>query len=212
VWSFLVALLLGAGIARSAPTDDQAPPRSGRWIVACGCLVIACFALGAPHPPNVWDFGSERQSAEETALAAWLRENAPPQAMLVTPPFPPTWLQPKTGHPVLFDMMTLLSMTYFPAEADPVARIVRDLYDVDYTRPADVDALRGPDGMLRPSSPVWLRAWPARSCEAWREIGARWRFGYVLSPHETALRLPAVWSGRAWTLYEVPAACAAKAT
>jgi hypothetical protein len=97
--------------------------------------------------------------------------------------------------------------------AEPEARLVRDLFGVDYTDPAAVDALRGPDGMLRPSSPVWLRAWPERSCAAWREFGGRWAVAYVLSPHATRLRLPDVWSGPSWTLYEIPrdaAGCAAR--
>jgi hypothetical protein len=207
VWGFALAFAGAAVLAAGLRPDARIAPSRARLLVA-GCAAVASLALRGPHPPNLWDFGSERQSAEETALAAWLHEHAPPHAMLVTPPFPPTWLQPKTGHPVLFDMMTLLSMTYFPAEAEPVARLVRDLYDVDYSSPRAVDALRGPDGMLRPSSPVWLRGWGERPCATWREIAARWDFAFVLAPHETALRLPAVWSGRTWTLYEVPARCA----
>jgi hypothetical protein len=206
VWGYALALAGAGALATGLRPDARIVPSRAR-LLAASSAAVACLALRGPHPPNLWDFGSERESAEETALAAWLRDHAPPAAMLVTPPFPPTWMQPKTGHPVLFDMMTLLSMTYFPAEAEPVARLVRDLYDVDYTRPSAVEALRGPDGMLRPSSPVWLRTWSERPCDTWREIGTRWSFALVLAPHETALRLPAVWSGRTWTLYTIPPTC-----
>jgi hypothetical protein len=206
VWGFGLGVA-GAAILAAGLRPDARVTQARARLLAAGCAAVASLALRGPHPPNLWDFGSERQSAEEGALATWLHEHAPPRAMIVTPPFPPTWLEPKTGHPVLFDMMTLLSMTYFPAEAEPVARLVRDVYDVDYANPSAVDALRGPDGMLRPSSPVWLRTWATRPCETWREIGGRWSFAYVLAPREVALQLPGVWSGRTWTLYEVPAAC-----
>lgn len=176
--------------------------------IAVGCTAVAAIAIVGPHRASIWDFGSERMSAEERALGGWLARNAPPRTMLVTPPFPPTWLQPKTGHPVLVDTITLLTLPYFPREAEPIGRLLRDVYDIDYADPSAIAALEGPDGMLRPSSPAWTRTWRARSCETWREIAARWTFSYVLSLHETPLRLPAVWSGPTWTLYEVPGTCA----
>jgi hypothetical protein len=204
IWGFVLAL--APTLALSAmPLRARGLEHAG-GVLAVTCLLVALVALRGPHFANAWDIGSERQSAEETALGAWLHEHARPHAMLLAAPFPPTWLQPKTGHPVLFDMITLLSMTYFPREAEPVARLVGDVFDVDYADPAAVDSLLGPDGMLRPSSPVWLRTWGGRSCATWYELGTRWGFDFVLAPRAMRLRLQAPWSGSTWTLYEIPRA------
>lgn len=206
VWAFVAGLVPALTIAAVvAPAGRVAPPLGA--LAAAACLTVAVVAVRGPHAANAWDFGSERQTAEETSLAAWLRGNAPPRAMLLVAPFPPSWLAPKTGHPVLFDMITLLAMTYFPRQTEPVTRLVRDVFAIDYADPAALAPLLGPDGLLRPSSPVWLRTWPARSCEEWRAIGTRWGFDLVLAPHATRLRLESPWSGPTWTLYRIPARC-----
>jgi hypothetical protein len=206
VWAFVAghvpALVAGVTLRPSR----RVAPGLGAFVAAT-CVLIAAVALRGPHAANVWDFGSERQSAEETALAEWLRANAPPRTMLLVAPFPPTWLEPKTGHPVLFDTMTWVILPYVPYEAEPIARLARDLFEIDYADPDAVAALTGPDGMLRPSSPVWLRAWPERSCDGWRELGTRYGFDLVLAPRATRLRLEAPWSGPTWTLYRIPATC-----
>src|SRR5262249_19840868 len=123
------------------------------------------------------------------------------------PLWPPSWLQGKTGHPVLVDTMTLANMAYFPGTAGVVGRIVRDVYGVDYADPASVQPLLGPDGMLRPTSPVWLAAWESSDCQGWRTLANRYDFRLVWSERAHPVRLPVVWSGVRWALHRVPDAC-----
>jgi hypothetical protein len=141
-----------------------------------------------------------------------LRDNAPSDAMLVAPLYPPTWLQPKTGHPVLVDSMMLANMPYFPATAGPIGRLVRDVYGIDYADPDAVRALRGPDGMLRPTASAWTAAWEARPCEEWRRLADRYGFRHVWAPRAHPVRLPVAFGARQWALHRVPDACAAQAT
>jgi len=211
VGTFGLTLAIGALASAFVPAArDVGPGLAGGLAVACA--ITAMVAIRGPHPANVWDFGEERTSAEEAELSTWLAAHTPPRAMILAAPFPVIWLQAKTGHPVLLDMNTLLSMTYFPSHAEPVARLVRELFAVDYADPVGIDALLGPDRMLRPTSPVWLRTWGERPCATWRELGTRWGFDLVLAPRTQPLRLPPAWSGPTWSLYEIPrdpAACAA---
>jgi hypothetical protein len=127
--------------------------------------------------------------------------------MLVTPLWPPTWLQGKTGHPVLLDTMTLANMAYFPATASVMGHLVRDVFGVDFADASAVERLRGPDGMLRPTSPAWLAAWEARGCDEWRAIGSRYGFGYVWAERAHPVRLPVAWRGERWALHLVPETC-----
>jgi hypothetical protein len=206
VWAFVAGLVPAFVAAFFLPPARRVAPVLGA-AVAAASLIIAAVAVRDPHFASVWDFGSGRETAEEAALATWLDANVPPRAMLLVPPFPPTWLEAKTGHPVLLDTMTLVTMSYVPELVGPIARLVRDVFEIDYADPAAIAALSGPDGMLRPSSPAWLRAWPERPCATWRELGTRYGFDLVLAPRGTPLRLESPWSGPTWTLYRIPATC-----
>jgi len=210
-WSFGLAFVAATATSALLP-PTRAVRRGLAGGLAVACIVTAILAERGPHAANVWDFGEERQSAEETELADWLRAHPPPHAMILTPPFPVIWLQPKTGHPPLVDMNTLLAMTYFRSQTEPVTRLVREVFEIDYADPTALATFLGPDGMLRPSSPVWIRTWGERPCVRWREIGTRYGFDLVLVPRATTLRLGRVWAGPKWALYEIPrdpAACAA---
>ncbi len=198
-------LALAAVAARAL---GAAPPgRVAQSALAAACVVAALASLRGPHIPNEWEAGSERMSADERGLATWLAANAAPGDMLVAPLFPPSWLQPKTGHPVLEDTMTLANMAYFPETASASARIVRDLFGIDYADPASIRALRGPDGMLRPTSPAWVAAWQARDCAGWRTLGERYGFHWVWADRAHPVRLPVAWTGARWALHRVPPSC-----
>jgi hypothetical protein len=206
---------LGIGVVVAAVANAVVPDADGlarlRGVITAACVIVGLAALRAPHVPNQWDAGSERASADERGLAAWLATGAPADAMLVTPLWPPTWLQGKTGHPVLLDTMTLANMAYFPATASVVGHIVRDVFGVDFADAAAVERLRGPDGMLRPTSPAWLAAWEARGCDEWRAIGSRYGFRYVWAERAHPVGLPVAWRGERWALHVVPETCATTA-
>jgi hypothetical protein len=181
-------------------------------VTAVACVVAALVAVRGPHVANGWDQGSERISPEESRLAAWLDANAGPDEPLLTPLWPPTQLQPKTGHPILIDAVTLLTMPYMPSLAPPLGVMVRELFGVDYARPETLRPLLGPDGTIRPTSDVWLAAWRARTCAEWVALGTRYGTRLVLAPPGERLDLPSVLQGERLTLHTIPATAAACAT
>jgi hypothetical protein len=209
--AFLAATIAAAGLGIAVRVDARASG-AAQAALAAACVAAALAASRGPHVPNAWDAGSERPSADERALAGWLREHVPRDALLVAPLYPPTWIQAKTGHPVLVDTMTLANVPYFPATASAVGRLVRDVFGIDYADPDAVRALRGPDGMLRPTSPAWTAAWAARPCDGWRRLADRYGFRHVWAPRTHPVRLPVAWSGTDWALHHVPDSCAAQAT
>jgi hypothetical protein len=187
-----------AGLASRA----ERPIGSGPDVaLATACVLAALVALHDPHLANAWDMGVERESADDAALGAWLAAHAEPGAMLVAPLIPQTLLAPKTGHPVLMDVVTMTNMAYVPATAGAIGRIVRDLYDVDYASP-DAGASRGPDGMLRPTSPVWMEAWARRAASTGRRPPPLRRAPRRRAGRRT-VELPTVWTGAAWRLYAI---------
>jgi hypothetical protein len=188
--------LTGGRLARARGTAETA--------LAALCILAVAASLPAPHFTSFTEAGSERVSPYERTLAGWLKDHAEPGDMILSPLWPPTLLQAKTGHPVLVDIMTLMSMTYVPEVAPAVGVLVRDVFGIDYTRPDQLERLVGPDGMLRPTSPVWLAAWEKRTCEDWDRLAGRYGFRWVLAPRRIPLALPAALPGPTWTLYAVP--------
>lgn len=208
IWAFAAALVLAAGWLGLMGRVVGGRARWPAPALAAACLVAALASVRGPHVANGWDQGSERTSPEEARLAAWLDANAAPGEMLLAPLWPPTLLQAKTGHPVLLDGVTLLTMTYMPALAPPLGVMVRDLFGIDYARPDSLRPLLAADGTLRPTSAEWLAAWRARDCPAWVALGARYGVRLVLAPTAEPLRLPAVLDGPTWTLRAIPATVA----
>ncbi len=212
VGAFVAGLAAGAVGLRLAPHVPWLGWLSRDRVLAAAVVVAAVVGLRGPYVANGWDAGSERMSAWDARLAAWLATNATPGEPLLTPVWPPTALQAKTGHPVLIDSLTLLTMTYMPPLAAPIGTMVRDLFGIDYADPARLRDVVDAEGLLRPANPAWLAAWAVRSCPDWVRLGARYGVHLVLSPHATPLHLPAQLTGDAWTLYAIPAAdggCAA---
>ncbi len=199
-WIFGAGIGLGAAAVAARVRLPAIEP-----VAAAACVVAALVAVRGPHVANGWDQGSERISPEEARLAAWLDANAGRDELLLTPLWPPTQLQPKTGHPVLIDGVTLLTMTYMPSLAPSLGVMVRDFFGVDYARPETLRPLLGPDGTLRPTSEVWLAAWRARTCAEWVALGARYGVRLVLAPTGERLDLPRALDGERLTLHTIPA-------
>jgi hypothetical protein len=88
--------------------------------------------------------------------------------------------------------------------APPVNLIVRDLYGIDYTNGDQIRRIVNADGMLRPTSSVWLDAWKNRSEADWQQLGQKYGFRLVIAPKSTPLDLPAALRGPVWTLHVVP--------
>jgi hypothetical protein len=184
-------------------------------VLAAAVVVAAIVGLRGPYVANGWDAGSDRMSPWDARLAAWLAANATPGEPLLTPVWPPTALQAKTGHPVLIDSLTLLTMTYMPPLAPPIGTMVRELFGIDYADAAQMRRIVDAEGFLRPANPAWLAAWTARDCPEWVSLGARYGVRLVLSPHAAALHLPPRLASDAWTLYAIPTtsdACPASGT
>jgi hypothetical protein len=186
--------------------------RDSRWaapLLACSCAVTAGVALRGDFIPNNWDAAGNRwyaESAFDRTLNRWLAQNAQPAEILLAPVWPRSAFQVSTGHPILIDIDTLMTMTYMHSMAPAVNVLVRDLFAIDFADREFMRRVVGADGMLRPTSPVWLESWKARTEEEWRGLGTKYQFRLVLSPKSTPLNLPVAIEGPVWTLYTVPAA------
>ena len=204
-WSFMAGVAGGAAVvaaARAVASGARIEQAGLGTAVVLACVVATGISLRGPYVANQWDAWEERTSPYERELSDWLAAHAAPNELLLTPLLPPLMLQPKVGHPVLLDPGALLTMTYMRSLATPVAHIVRDVFDIDYTRPDSLAPLLDADGHL--PTTAWLQAWPRRTCSAWIELRRRFQMRLVLTPKNVPLDLLPALPGVEWTLYEIP--------
>ena len=175
--------------------------------LAVCCLTTAALATPGEHIPNNWDATEGRWDTEsefDRALNQWLAENTSSNEMLLVAVWPRSAFQVVTGHPTMIDIDTLMMVTYMKSLAPAVNLLVRDIFNIDYTDRAQLERIVNEDGMLRPTSSVWLEAWKNRSQAGWRQLGQKYRVRVVLAPKSTPLDLPIVLRGPVWTVYVIP--------
>ena len=80
-----------------------------------------------------------------------------------------------------------------------MARILRDVYDIDFFNPPDEAHGVG----VIPSS-YNRRIWEAYSQERWQEIRRKYNVSQVMTYNDWTLRLPIVAQNARYLLYEIP--------
>jgi hypothetical protein len=204
-------LLVGGASAAYKLTFSKFLPDVSSWnpylriALFSVCILTAAVNLSGQDSPK-WTSDPLRWeviSPYDRKLAEWLGKNAEPNELILSPIYPDTELQSKTGHPVLMEQETLWGMTYIPAVAANVGLMAQDLYGVDYS---DHNRLlkTGLNGYLPIYSPIWLDAWKHRTLEQWQALAQKYTFRLVLSPTKIKLDLPVALPGRFWTLYIIP--------
>jgi hypothetical protein len=103
-----------------------------------------------------------------------------------------------TRRPVLLDGGALDFLTYAPAGAPAVERILRDVYGIDFFNPPD-EARRTAAIPHRFNKPVWER-YPRVK---WQEIGQTFGVSQVLTRADWSLDLPIATENRFWKLYRI---------
>ena len=103
-----------------------------------------------------------------------------------------------TRRPVLLDGGALDFLTYAPAGAPAVERILRDVYGIDFFNPPD-EARRTAAIPHRFNKPVWER-YPRGK---WQEIGHAFGVSQVLTRADWSLDLPIATENRFWKLYRI---------
>lgn len=200
--------VVGIGLARWAtrawaPRVAAAEPAA--WLlVAVSLVVVATVALPGRIQDRVggrhtrWD----RISADDVEMRSWLRENAQPDELVLAFTLPRAEMQVKTGHPVVLELETLWIMTYMPTLAPAIARMTRDLYGVDYSRPETLATLCE-DGLVGGYCEVWADVWKERPASEWRALSSHYGFRLVVSPNHVPLALTPVVAGTRFTLYRM---------
>lgn len=206
-WGIGVATFLALALAsrvRAGAGSTRALPRLATTALVGAMVVSAAITLPGRRADRLaprfvrWDMMSEN----DRAIDRWLEENARPDEMVLAGFLPRSELQLKTGQPVLFEMKTMWMMNYMPGLAPVIAKMVKDLYGVDY---ADPQHLRGlcRDGRVSIWCDVWDRHWAARTRTEWEELGRRYGFRLVVNETRVPLDLPVAYAGERWTLYSL---------
>ncbi len=174
-----------------------------RKLLPISLLLVALASVSAT-PLLQEDKGytrGEMMSAFDRELADWLSENARAGELLLPNILPVSHFMAKTGHPILFDLGTRDTVRYMPELAPAIGMMVRDLYGVDYTDTAWLEANSPPDRVdLRPLAD----SWDGRSLGEWQRLGKKYNFRLVITTRTRALDLPVMLEGDKWILYGIP--------
>jgi hypothetical protein len=108
-------------------------------------------------------------------------------------------VQLRTRRPVVLDGGGLDGLPYALAGGPGMARILRDIYDIDFFNPpAEARGI----GMI--PSAYNRRIWEAYSQDRWQEIRRKYNVTHVMTYNDWALRLPIVAQNARYLLYEIP--------
>ena len=108
-------------------------------------------------------------------------------------------VQLRTRRPVVLDGGGLDGLPYALAGGPEMARILRDIYDIDFFNPP---AEAHGTGVI-PSS-YNRRMWETYSQERWQEIRRKYNVSQVMTYNNWTLRLPIVAQNARYLLYEIP--------
>lgn len=108
------------------------------------------------------------------------------------------FIQMRTRRPVLLNGEGLDSLPYFPETGPEMARILREVYGVDFFNPPAEMGRRG--GLAKQTGrALWERRTPAE----WRTLAERFDVHQVLTYGDWLLQLPASARSAEYTLYEI---------
>jgi hypothetical protein len=108
-------------------------------------------------------------------------------------------IQLRIRRPVLLDGGGLDALPYTLEAAPAMARILKDVYGVDFFNPPA--EARGQGSVPMEANRV---TWEGYSTERWREIAATYDVTQVFTPAEWRLQLPVVAAGQGLVLYRIP--------
>ncbi len=108
-------------------------------------------------------------------------------------------VQLRTRRPVVLDGGGLDGLPYALAGGPEMARILRDIYDIDFFHPPDEAHGIG----IIPSA-YNRRVWETYSRDRWQEIRRKYNVTRVMTYNDWTLRLPIVAQNARYLLYEIP--------
>ncbi|HTY16905.1 MAG TPA: hypothetical protein VMH82_04165 [Myxococcota bacterium] len=181
--------------------DRLAPPAARLASHLDGPLAVAfAVAVLALAVPVATGFGARMAALRDRTSDAALAAASRGEGLLVPGPGL-AQMQLATRRPVLLDPEALDMLPYAADGGPELARILRDVYAVDYFDPPPQARNRA----VLPEQPV-RSAWEGRSAEGWTELRTRFGASDVLVPSTWRLQLPEVARSDRYALYRIEAA------
>lgn len=192
-----LGMLAATLLALPKPAIDRPPSRTGAALeraARVGLALTVGLALGA----TAW--GAPKRAARlldrgnEPVLAAASRGTG---LLLVAPGL--RFVQLATRRAIVLDPAAIDMLPYAPAGGPAVARIVGEIYGIDFFSPPR--STRNLASIVaEPVRPVWER----RDGAQWAELARRFGFTEVIAPPDWVLSLPVVERSDTAVLYRVP--------
>jgi hypothetical protein len=180
------ALPVGRGLSDRASTG----PIAARLAVLAICALAAVFTWQIRQAPQLFDRTNQ----------AVFKAASEDRSGLIATGSAYSLIQLRTRRPVLLDSGALDTLSYAPESGPEMARILRDVYDLDLLHP--------PAGFRRGSAAIPpdhnKRVWEGFTLERWQEIRRTWGVTQVLTSADHDLRLPVAAQIESYRLYRIP--------
>jgi hypothetical protein len=175
-----------------AAWERRDPSQSSRWLlvplVLMGTAPLAAAALVVFHPPQLHDRTNNRLFAE-LAKGEGLVATAGELELI----------QLRTRRPVLIDGGGLDSLPYARDTAPEMARILRDVYSIDFFHPP----LEARHRAMIPATHN-RAVWESRPHDDWKDLGRKYGLRQLLVPRDWDLDLPALSGNKELLVYDIP--------
>jgi hypothetical protein len=177
-------------VGRVLSDPSRTAPIAARLAVLAICAVAALFTWQIRHAPQLFDRTNQ----------AVFKVASEDRSGLIATGSAYSLIQLRTRRPVLLDSGALDTLSYAPESGPEMARILRDVYDLDLLHP--------PAGFRRGSAAIPpdhnKRVWEGFTLERWREIRRTWGVTQVLTSADHELRLPVAAQIESYRLYRIP--------
>ena len=164
-------------------------------VAMCAGVLVAASLTPSSSPQKHYRNFERRVNAHLAAVGA-----SSPIAVAFQPGY---HYQAKLDSPILMESESLWIMTYVPETASYLADVTKELYGVDYSSRAALDALAA-KSKIGPYAPFWTDAWKRRSVEQWQTLAEKYGFEYVISSRRAPLAFEPIIAQDGSALYRIP--------
>jgi hypothetical protein len=194
----LVVLLVRSRQARQEAAGERVAAQGWAGVAHAATLVMAVAAAGLVARDAVHEARARRTLLAGSVSEVVLEQAAGARAILIGGDL--LMVQLRTRRPIVLDSGALDVVTYAPAAAPAVERMLNDLYGVSLLAP--------PEG-LRPDGRVPVDAvrgtWRRFTRDDWRRLSQRYGFSHVVASPDWGLQLESLATGGGVQTFQVTA-------
>ena len=194
----LIALLLGIYAIRKRRFVDEVDVPVSKIGTAAIITSMLCVTIMLGRDA-FGDFREHRPLINQTSFPVFEHAKQSKGTLIVSGGV--QIMQLRTSRPLLINTGGLDQIAFIPSSGLETARMLQDVYGIDFFNPPNNIKEKRP-GTLLPES--GREVWAIRSPEEWRRIAKDYQSTQVLAPADWTIKLELIITDGEWTLYDLP--------